>query len=214
MSLQDERDRWVLEGQGFSMELWRHSTNFGKCFKATDYWHSANELVAQIEGVFDPNPEICKAVRQAAKFLSAEEEAEQRKLELSNMKAKRESDPEPATEVAEEPEKIQLQQVGHIDISLYAAVVDSKTYQMPSTPISRKRHSILDGVNQDMVNTLNKMFSPENPRATLGSPSFRSPGANTRRATIMSPKLQANDSTTDEKKEVKTTQSKLLQVST
>lgn len=40
----------------------------------------------QIEGMFDPSPEIKKTERVAAKFSSAEQEAELRKKELTSLK--------------------------------------------------------------------------------------------------------------------------------
>jgi len=40
----------------------------------------------QIEGMFDPSPEIKKTERVAAKFSSAEQEAALRKMELTSLK--------------------------------------------------------------------------------------------------------------------------------
>jgi hypothetical protein len=48
-------------------------------------WESPDEAPILIEGVFDPVPEISRMERQAAKFVSAEEEAEQRKRELNEL---------------------------------------------------------------------------------------------------------------------------------
>lgn len=53
-------------------------------------WDMPDQAPIQIEGVFDPVPEITRMERQAAKFISAEEEAEQRKRELNELKMKKE----------------------------------------------------------------------------------------------------------------------------
>jgi hypothetical protein len=200
--------------------------------------------------------------RQATKFVSAEEEAEQRKRELSDLKAKKDTINIPAvgqtsndSEIVTIPIETVTSLIGDsndtdlcvnkpVEVSQdieqanpfaspsskrftsisekYNEAISQSAFTSPTalaTP--RKRGSILDSANPSLINCLNSMFSPEtSSRSSIsGMPSLnKTPSKiSARRGTVFSPSsIKIVDGfegkTDEEKKEIKTTRSKLLQV--
>lgn len=122
----------------------------------------------QICGVFDATAQIPKIERAAAKFLSAEEEANLRKAELSTLLKKSEDAPVDVADYISE------------DVFAEEAVAQPSTMPTPATPIRcsvrggvdevavtsscttftpGRRGSVLASANKDMISCLNKMFS-------------------------------------------------------
>lgn len=194
--------------------------------------------------------------RQATKFVSAEEEAEQRRREIEELKVKKEASLVASSSVED------LINIPVLDLMVENSEIDAKTaaaannstasdpiiapfsspvvsrygsisgryneaisqanvaFYSPSAMMSpRKRGSILETANPALLNCLNNMFSPERSRSSIaGTPStMKTPSQiSMRRGSCFSPStstklMDLSEKTEEEKKEMKTTRSKLLQ---
>lgn len=198
-------------------------------------WAMPNQSPIAIEGVFDPCPEIVKIERFAAKFVSAEEEAEKRKQELLMLTKKEEpidiivSEPLMEETVSSFLIKEDLANVddplamttGSLCCSnpqsltaryLASASTDhndqSEVAFAPRTP-SRK-HSILLS-NPDFAATLNNLWSPGPEKVVARA---KTPNRRGSIASFAVPKSvqKVEESISGTPKEPKKSQSKLLQV--
>ncbi len=162
--------------------------------------------------------------RDAAKFISAEEEAEQRKRELSSLKNKSavasvnsDVDLHDLTN-ADVPENQQLPEIKVTlpsnetdDVSEVKCELDvkSESFKVKDlgsvTPI--KRNSILSSANPDMINLLNKIFSPDNAKLPTGTPISKK-----RMSSVAGSHVDCASTSNAVSVEVKITKSKLLQV--
>ena len=127
----------------------------------TDYnWSEKGQAAVLIEGMFDPEPVITKMERMAAKCISAEQEAAQRKAELNSLK------PTAATTAGATPvEELASRAVTPVDAVVHkfaaiesAGVGSTDGGAVFASPKPMKRNSVLNA-NPELANTLNKMFS-------------------------------------------------------
>lgn len=179
-------------------------------------------LSLQIEGVFDRTPDINRTERKATKFVSAEEEANIRKNELAALKAQKESAASEnlaantgndSTAVAPESEEA-INTANASDEN--AAVEDEKSTDNPNElsdkPLKR-RSSILNSANPDMVKALTRMMS------STGVSDTNTPvvvkRASVQRSTSITDSAKEGSASEEkaEVKEVKITKSKFLMVS-
>lgn len=140
-----------------------------KAFLADMNWESSEEPV-MIMGCFCSNPEIKKVERQAAKFLSSEEEARRRKTELEAMLANKEKESRQsheslrsATPVSEAGDDTVA--TGSVSAAVQAfssAPLVADATPAPVTP-ARRKNSILMTANPEMINCLNNMFGGNTP---------------------------------------------------
>jgi hypothetical protein len=176
-------------------------------------------------------PEVNKTERKATKFVSAEEEAAIRKGELAALKAQKDAaliaaeaipvstisieivDGDTKLSLAEGASSLHLEAVTDIsprtDDSKSPVPDDTLVSDLSTKPsVLRRRQSILDSSNPDMLNTLNKMMSPSEGG---GSP-MRGAVRTFPKSSKIVPK--ETDTTIEVKeKEVKVSKSKLLQAS-
>lgn len=152
-------------------------------------WAEKGQAPVVIEGVFDPEKPLEKRIKASAKFLSAEEEAAKRKEELEVLKARSmavgaedelaladplaamnsgdvtavsEGSGRSSDSVAPSTAVIEVGGSSSSAAAAYAAATASATANMPMTPCRTpgRKHSILTHTNPELLNTLNKMFSP------------------------------------------------------
>ena len=193
---------------------------------------TSKNLLFLVDGVFDPNPIVERITRQAAKFVTAEEEAKCRKLEISALKNRNtagvidKNEDEQSTDIedvismtdtisglnsassgtiSDAPgilvgsEKMKINNEGDENsISTFygngdivsgnnpfinslritppnISERDSQMITYCNSPMIRgnsNRNPILSSVNPDLINCLNKMFSPQNGKNS-GPPSAR-----------------------------------------
>jgi hypothetical protein len=180
--------------------------------------------------VFDRTPEVNRAERKATKFVSAEEEANIRKNELAALKAQKDSASSSSAVAAPVPETENsgpvaltaeiLEAVTQIDENGAEKSVGGDDGENPGElsrrPSVRRRSSILESSNPDMIKALTRMMSsstlPDNP-SPQALPITRR-GSINRSASISDASGTAGAGEEKvEVKEVKVTKSKLLMVS-
>lgn len=149
--------------------------------KPTAYeFETASESV-EIVGAFEECPEIKRVERSSAKFQTAEQEAIQRKLELTRVKLSE-------TETGQEPvqgrdsREEAIPRPSQVDKSMFERSSSgvSEEARVPTTPQPR-RGSVLLSANKNVIDTLNNIFSPSSLRAG------EAPGLAPRRSSIFSP---------------------------
>lgn len=209
-------------------------------------WSTDGQPPFPIAGVFDPSPEIIKVERQAAKFITAEEEAEQRRMEIAAINKSGKPNTNTANTVTDDNEDTEntnpesLTSASSFSLSAEAgatAGTDNGTgpAQSPASGsassqfqqqnvqqgsggvLTPRRNSVLNNINSDIANALNKML--KSPQGSNSSSSNNNPNpSNGRRvSTFNNTNMKDKDIATTasdavvEKKEVRTTRSKLLQ---
>jgi hypothetical protein len=168
-------------------------------FLAEQNW-AESETPIQIAGVCDSHPEIKKVERSAAKFMSAEQEAMQRKRELDKMSsgvsaesaaetaaaaAAAEGFDAPAAVSSEEPLDVsaaadapeESKGAAEPKTSAYLAAVNaSRITSEPAVPSSAgktRRNSVLAKANPEMLSVLNSMLSGGHKSEAPQTPSRR-----------------------------------------
>eukprot|EP01034_Spumella_vulgaris_P022760 gene22760-28919_t len=212
------------------LEMERDLTRHLK-FTSDINWEMVLEPI-KITGVFDSEPEILKVERHAAKFSSAEEEAALRKRELTQLKNREEDAVDTAAiqiDVASDDAvsrstsgsnltALSSPAVSVVSGGVAAAIRDAESSSAgPAESQSEKfqtprgkRNSVLNA-NPELLNTLNKMFSP--PAGSLVGPSSSMKlGGHRRHSTITTNLFAAETAQTEapKVKVIKKTQSKLL----
>jgi len=175
-----------------------------------DWKSTASSSSVLIEGPFDPTPELVKSLKDTTKCSSSEEEAAIRKLELSSFKP-----PDTLPSVSESdvhsPLPCEIKSTGSMIKQRQASILDASSSSSSSSSSSAAA-SITPkkvAVNPDMLNVLNKMFSPV--------PSNSTSSLTPKRVTVTNNNTDANKENDNNNKEKntnnenKTTQSKLLQ---
>lgn len=188
-----------------------------------DYnWSEKGQSAVLIEGVFDAEPEITKVERMAAKCISAEQEAAQRKAELNSLKPTAATAPVSVDDCASciaTPVDSVAHRFAAIDGSDANGAANSSAAVFAS-PKAMKRNSVISA-NPELANTLNKMFSAaaaSNGISAGGAASAVPGSANKafrRNSTIATPSKEgaAGGAVAEVVKEKKVSQSKLLNVS-
>ena len=170
-------------------------------------WKSTSSFL--IEGPFDPTPELVKKIlNDTTKCVSSEEEAAIRKLELSSFKP---SDTLPSISESEvhSPLPCEIKSTGSMIKQRQASILDASSSSSLSSSSAISITPKKVAVNPEMLNVLNKMFSPV--------PSSASSSLTPKRVTNNNADAnKENDNnngknTNTNNNENKTTQSKLLQ---
>ena len=159
-------------------------------------WKTVDNSII-IEGPFDPTPEIVKKVKETTKSLSVTEEAELRKQELSIFRPPTEKTVETVSSLSPIP-LVSSSMIKQRQAEIMDASTSSSVAAAASTP---KKVSI----NPEMLNVLNKMFSPV--------PSSSTSSLTPKKVSITCFDDTKKDDTIESDKSVdnKKTQSKLLQ---
>eukprot|EP01038_Epipyxis_sp_PR26KG_P005253 gene5253-7301_t len=156
-------------------------------------WNEKGQPLIQIVGVFPLRPEIKRIERSSAKFISAEEEAEIRKKELSNILSKGKDDVPVGLDSTmslsddilngsikltdENSSNSVLSLINNVNNSNSSMQLEATASAFPTTPntIRRKAGSVLELANPELLRQLNVMFSPEKNKDGSMS-NFNTPG--------------------------------------
>ena len=161
-------------------------------------------------GVFQKTPEVSRTVRKATKFVSAEEEAAARKSEIAALKIQRDDSIVNMEIVSKPVDTVTVAVRGKLAAVSVPVDVSSKDASAPQPPVMKRKQSILDSSNPEMLNLLNKMMTmgAENGKNQVPSQSVR-PFPIVSKKSLVEPDVPAPDV---KEREIKVSKSKLLQV--
>jgi len=141
-------------------------------------WEQKGLTPFKIDAPFDPAPTILKQEKQAAKFVSAEEEAEQRKKELNSLMKAGSDDTGTGDDVTATPiaKPIECRRLTSALIANFNKPVQQLQIEnhIPMSCTPRRRNSVLTNANQEFVSNLNRMLM------TGSSPATPCPKSSTR----------------------------------
>ena len=149
---QSEYEKMISEQGQYLNSIAEHNDDEEEAF---DFYTAADSVL--ITGPFDECPEIKRIERSSAKFQTAEQEAIQRKLELSQVKMSETT--VPAEDEDDNCSVSTIRTVSSVDKSIFERRTSNEDKEPVSTPQQPRRGSVLLSANKHVLDTLNNMFS-------------------------------------------------------
>ena len=190
LNMEVSRLRKAIESNPVSRDAFVTFMSEQEAYLSDRNWADSEESIL-IAGVFERNPDIKKVERTSAKFISAEQEALQRKQELTKISSSSGAAPGGVSEisaVADSSAEIivgtseadgscggeEVKASGQAPIDTYRSMIraaaDTSTQSArPSGFVPSRRNSVLQKANPEMLQMLNSMLSSSAAPAALAS---------------------------------------------